>query len=64
MPNKYFVAFQILKTGQPPVYGSSVLTDHDGVEPDVFFNKVAREIAKQNMVLPEGVIITAFNRVN
>lgn len=64
MLKKYFVAFQILKHGQPPLYGSAVLTDHDGVEPDVFFNKVAREIAKQKMVLPEGVIITAFNPVN
>lgn len=64
MLKKYFVAYQILKNGQQPVYGSTVLTDNEDVEPDVFFNKVAREIAKKHMVLPEGVIITAFNRVN
>jgi hypothetical protein len=64
MLKKYFVAYQILKHGEQPIYGSAVLPDHDDVEPDVFFSKVAREIAKKHMVLLEGVIITAFNRVN
>lgn len=64
MLNKYFVAYQILKNGQVNLTGSTVVADPEGLEPDVFFMNTAKEIAKQRMVMPDAVIITAFNRVN
>lgn len=64
MPNKYFVAYQVLKDGQVYISGSTVVSDLAGLEPEVFFTNTANEIAKQKMVMPAAVIITAFNRVN
>ena len=64
MLNKYFVAYQILKDGQVYISGSTVVADPQGVEPDVFFMNTAKEMAKKRMVMPDAVIITAFNRVN
>ncbi|MFB4893039.1 hypothetical protein ACE3LM_22440 [Enterobacter hormaechei subsp. steigerwaltii] len=64
MLNKYFIAYQILKNGQIHISGSTVVADPEGVEPDVFFINAAKEIAKQRAVMPNAVIITAFNRVN
>lgn len=64
MLKKYFIAYQVLRGGQVHVAGSTIVADQEDLEPEVFFMNAAKEIARQKMVMPDAVVITAFNRVN